>query len=81
VAARITSIEKSSDLIRNQTRYLPACSIVPQTTTLMRASLHKTATFKSQIYIMELCTITLSVYVQFYNTLETRVKVMPRKSL
>jgi hypothetical protein len=31
-------IEKSNDLIGNQTRDLPACSIVPQLTTLPRAS-------------------------------------------
>jgi hypothetical protein len=32
----IRSIEKFSDLIRNKTRDLPACSIVPQQTTLPR---------------------------------------------
>jgi hypothetical protein len=37
-AGRIRSIEKSSDLIGYQTRYLPTCSIVPQPTTLPRAS-------------------------------------------
>jgi hypothetical protein len=36
VVGRIKSIEKSSDLIGNKTRDLPACSIVPQTTTLLR---------------------------------------------
>jgi hypothetical protein len=34
VAGRIRPIEKSSDLIRNQTRDLLTCSIVPQPTTL-----------------------------------------------
>jgi hypothetical protein len=34
---RIRSIEKSSELIRNRTFDLPACSIVPQPTTLPRA--------------------------------------------
>jgi hypothetical protein len=34
---RIRSIEKSSDLIGNRTRDLPACSIMPQPTTLPRA--------------------------------------------
>jgi hypothetical protein len=34
---RIMSIEKSNDLIGNRTRDLPACSIVPQPTTLPRA--------------------------------------------
>jgi hypothetical protein len=33
-AGRIRSIEKSNDLIGNWTRDLPACSIVPQPTTL-----------------------------------------------
>jgi hypothetical protein len=36
-AGRIKSIEKSNDLIGNRTRDLPACSIVPQLTTLPRA--------------------------------------------
>jgi hypothetical protein len=36
-AGRIRSIEKSNDLIGNQTHDLPACSIVPQPTTLPRA--------------------------------------------
>jgi hypothetical protein len=34
VTGRIRSREKSSDLIRNQTHDLPACSIVPQPTTV-----------------------------------------------
>jgi hypothetical protein len=33
VAGKIRSIEKSSDLIGNRTRNLPACSIAPQPTT------------------------------------------------
>jgi hypothetical protein len=37
VAARIRSIEKSSELIGNRTRDLPACSVVSQSTTLPRA--------------------------------------------
>jgi hypothetical protein len=36
-AAKIRSVEKSSDLIGIRTRDLPACSIVPQPTTLPRA--------------------------------------------
>jgi hypothetical protein len=36
-AGRIRSIEKSIDLIRNRTRDIPACSIVPQPTSLPRA--------------------------------------------
>jgi hypothetical protein len=36
-AGMIMSIEKSNDLIGNRTRYLPACSTVPQPTTLPRA--------------------------------------------
>jgi hypothetical protein len=35
---RIRSIEKSSDLIGNLTRYLPCCNIVLQPTTLQRGS-------------------------------------------
>jgi hypothetical protein len=37
VAGKIRSIEKSSDLNWNRTRDLPACRIVPQPTTLLRA--------------------------------------------
>jgi hypothetical protein len=37
-AGRIRSTEKSNDLIGNRTRDLPACSIVPQPTTLPRAN-------------------------------------------
>jgi hypothetical protein len=40
-AGRIRSIEKSNDLIGNQTRDLPACSIVPQPTTLPRVGVGK----------------------------------------
>jgi hypothetical protein len=36
-AGRIRSIEKSNDLIGIRTRDLPACSIVPQPTTMPRA--------------------------------------------
>jgi hypothetical protein len=36
-AGNIRSIEKSSELIGNRTRDLPACSTVPQSTTLPRA--------------------------------------------
>jgi hypothetical protein len=36
-AGRIRSIEKSTDLIGNRTHNIPACSIVPQLTTLPRA--------------------------------------------
>jgi hypothetical protein len=36
-AGRIRSIEKSNDLIGNRTRDLPACSVVPQPSTLPRA--------------------------------------------
>jgi hypothetical protein len=36
-AGRITSIEKSNYLIGKRTRYFPACSIVPQPTTLPRS--------------------------------------------
>jgi hypothetical protein len=34
-------IKKSNDLIRNRTRYLPAYSIVPQPTMLLRAPVNK----------------------------------------
>jgi hypothetical protein len=37
VTGRIRSIEKSNDLIGNRTWDLPACSIVPQPTTQLRA--------------------------------------------
>jgi hypothetical protein len=36
-ARRIRSIEKSNTLIGNRSRYLPACRIMPQPTTLSRA--------------------------------------------
>jgi hypothetical protein len=36
-AGKITLTEKLNDLIGNRTRDLPACSIVPQPTTLQRA--------------------------------------------
>jgi hypothetical protein len=36
-AGRMRSIEKYNDLIGNRTRGLPACSIVPQPTTVPRA--------------------------------------------
>jgi hypothetical protein len=39
VAGSIKSIEKSSDLIRNRTYDLPACTIVPQPTMLLHAPL------------------------------------------
>jgi hypothetical protein len=39
-AGKIRSIAKSSDLIENRTRDLPACSIVSQPTTLPRAPLN-----------------------------------------
>jgi hypothetical protein len=38
------SIEKSNDLIGNRTRDLPACSIVPQPTTLPLARRNKIST-------------------------------------
>jgi hypothetical protein len=37
VRLEVRSIEKSNDLIGNQIRDLPACNIVPQPTTLLRA--------------------------------------------
>jgi hypothetical protein len=37
---RLGQFEKSNELIGNRTRYLPACSIVPQPTTLPRAPLN-----------------------------------------
>jgi hypothetical protein len=37
VAGRIRSNEKSNGLIGNQSHYLPACSIVPEPTMLLRA--------------------------------------------
>jgi hypothetical protein len=40
VAAKIRSIDKSNDLIKNQTHDLPACSKVPQPTMLPRAPQH-----------------------------------------
>jgi hypothetical protein len=38
-AGRIRSIKKSNDLIGNRTRDVPACSVVPEPTTLPRATL------------------------------------------
>jgi hypothetical protein len=39
-AGRIMSMKKSSGTIGNRTRYLPACSAVPQPTALPRAPLN-----------------------------------------
>jgi hypothetical protein len=41
-AGRIRSVEKSSDLIVNRTHHLPACSTVPQPTTLSGAPILST---------------------------------------
>jgi hypothetical protein len=41
VAGRIWSIEKYNGVIGNRTRNLPACSTVPEPTTLLRAPLQK----------------------------------------
>jgi hypothetical protein len=46
-AARIRSIENSNNLIGNRSRNLPACSIVPQPTTLPRAPSFYAAIFIS----------------------------------
>jgi hypothetical protein len=47
VSGRIRSTEKFNDLIKNRTRDLPACSIVPQSTTKKKAEL---ARCKVQLY-------------------------------
>jgi hypothetical protein len=45
MGGRIRSIEKSNDLIGNGTRNLPACSVVPEPTMLLRASMqHRKST-------------------------------------
>jgi hypothetical protein len=49
-AARIWSFKKSSDLIENRTSDLPACSVVPQPTTLARASGKLLGLFKTSVY-------------------------------
>jgi hypothetical protein len=49
-AGRIRSIEESSDLMRNRTRDLPACSIVSQPTTLPRALDLIRNFWKSEVY-------------------------------
>jgi hypothetical protein len=46
-AGRIRSTEKSNDLIGNQTHSLPACSRVPQQTTLPRAPPLRSAKIKN----------------------------------
>jgi hypothetical protein len=43
-AGRIRLTEKSSDFMGNRTRDLPACNIVPQPTTLLRATSHTVCT-------------------------------------
>jgi hypothetical protein len=50
VAGRIRPIEKSSDLIRNRTHNLPACSIVPPPTTLLRAPFEYVAYVKNLLH-------------------------------
>jgi hypothetical protein len=44
-AGRIRSIEKSNDLIRNRTRDVLPCSIVPQPTTLLLAPFPRTSNY------------------------------------
>jgi hypothetical protein len=58
------SIEKSNDLIGNQTRDLPACSMVPQPTTLPRAllfqySLRVTRSKNRYLYLLHKYTVTI----------------------
>jgi hypothetical protein len=50
-AGRIKSIEKPSDLIVNRTRRPPACSIVPRSTTLPRATVNKCVNQKLHSFI------------------------------
>jgi hypothetical protein len=50
VAGRVRSIEKSNDLIRNETRDLPACSIVPLSTTIPHALPESINVTKNEIY-------------------------------
>jgi hypothetical protein len=50
---RITSIENSNNLMGNRTRYLSACSVVPQPTTLPRApAVYSINTKKSMVDIV-----------------------------
>jgi hypothetical protein len=53
VAGRSRSIEKSNDLIGNQTCDLPACSIVPQPTALLHAPLEKQLVLQTVISLEE----------------------------
>jgi hypothetical protein len=46
-AGSIRSIEKSNELIGNRTRDIPACSMVPQPTTLPHAPFFSTASVRS----------------------------------
>jgi hypothetical protein len=48
MSGRIRSIEKSNDLIGNRTRDIPACSRVPQPTSLPRTPLIKIDTVHKQ---------------------------------
>jgi hypothetical protein len=53
-SGRIRSTEKSNYLIGNQTRDLPACSIVPQPTTLPRVKVYIVVLYIDQnIFVME----------------------------
>jgi hypothetical protein len=47
-AGRILSMKNSSDTIGNRSRYLPACSTVPQPTAPPRAPLHSTGWFNTR---------------------------------
>jgi hypothetical protein len=59
-AGRIRSIKKSNYLIENRTSYLPACSIVPQPTTLPRAPI---IIFIFSIYIIIIIIIIITIHL------------------
>jgi hypothetical protein len=69
-AGRIRSIEKSNDLIGNQTRDLLACSIVPQPTTLLCAPIQSIISSMPRIcgmFIGDGCFFVMCVAVIIYH--------------
>jgi hypothetical protein len=67
-AGRIRSIEKSNELIGNRTRDHPACSIVPQVTTLPRGQLRIIIPENSEWLV-----VRLTAYVLQFSVLWHRV--------
>jgi hypothetical protein len=72
--------EKYNNLIRNQTCDLPACSVVPQRTTLQRAPkeaysiAYSIVIFKSKCTLLKITTLTISKFFVILNTRSNRLR-------